>query len=150
MTLLDSQLFQRIDSAELLTWVQEQVNDMIITFLLFHQIVILNHSQHPQAEEKSLNLTKFTEHFNNMSYWTRTIILQQPDAKVVTRTILTNKKKTKMMMLISVCPQERERYVMKFIKIMKWLRKMNNFNSYLAILSALDSAPIRRLGSFLI
>merc|ERR1719341_868444 len=96
-SLLNSQLFQRIDSAELLTWVQEQ------------------------AEEKSLNLTKFTEHFNNMSYWTRTIILQQPDAK------------------------ERERYVMKFIKIMKWLRKMNNFNSYLAILSALDSAPIRRL-----
>ena len=31
-----------------------------------------------------MNLTKFTEHFNNMSYWTRTIILQQPDAKVVT------------------------------------------------------------------
>ena len=29
-----------------------------------------------------MNLTKFTEHFNNMSYWTRTIILQQPDAKV--------------------------------------------------------------------
>ena len=97
-----------------------------------------------------MNLTKFTEHFNNMSYWTRTIILQQPDAKVVTRTILTNKKKTKMLMLISVCPQERERYVMKFIKIMKWLGKMNNFNSYLAILSALDSSPIRRLGSFLI
>ena len=37
---------------------------------------------------------------------------------------------------------------MKFIKIMKWLRKMNNFNSYLAILSALDSAPIRRLGNY--
>ena len=35
---------------------------------------------------------------------------------------------------------------MKFIKMMKWLRKMNNFNSYLALLSALDSAPIRRLG----
>ena len=31
---------------------------------------------------------------------------------------------------------------------MKWLRKMNNFNSYLAILSALDSAPIRRLGEW--
>ena len=38
---------------------------------------------------------------------------------------------------------------MKFIKIMKWLRKMNNFNSYLAILSALDSAPIRRLGQLI-
>ena len=58
MTLLDSQLYMRIDAAELLIWVQEQ------------------------SEEKSVNLTKFTEHFNNMSYWTRTLILQQPDAKV--------------------------------------------------------------------
>lgn len=41
--------------------------------------------------------------------------------------------------------KERERVVVKFIKIMKHLRKINNFNSYLAILSALDSAPIRRL-----
>ena len=57
---LDSQLFLRLDSAELLIWVQEQ------------------------SEEKSVNLTKFTEHFNNMSYWTRTLILQQPDAKVLT------------------------------------------------------------------
>ena len=75
MTLLDSQLFQRIDSAELLTWVQEQVS-LLLTVVVTHG--------HSQAEEKSLNLTKFTEHFNNMSYWTRTIILQQPDAKVVT------------------------------------------------------------------
>ena len=41
--------------------------------------------------------------------------------------------------------KDRERYVVKFIKIMKHLRKINNFNSYLALLSALDSAPIRRL-----
>ena len=41
--------------------------------------------------------------------------------------------------------KDREKLVMKFIKIMKWLRKQNNFNSYLALLSALDSAPIRRL-----
>ncbi len=55
----DSNLFLRIDSAELLIWVQEQ------------------------SEEKSPNLTKFTEHFNNMSYWTRTLILNQPDGKVL-------------------------------------------------------------------
>ena len=41
--------------------------------------------------------------------------------------------------------KDREKYVVKFIKIMKHLRKINNFNSYLALLSALDSAPIRRL-----
>ena len=58
IVLLDSQLYMRIDAAELLIWVQEQ------------------------SEEKSINLTKFTEHFNNMSYWTRTLILKQPDAKV--------------------------------------------------------------------
>ena len=35
MTLLDSQLFQRIDSAELLTWVQEQVPlDFITSFMI--------------------------------------------------------------------------------------------------------------------
>lgn len=97
MTLLDAQLFLRLDSAELILWVQEQ------------------------NEDKSPNLTKFTEHFNNMSFWCRTKILQQEDAK------------------------EREKLVSKFIKIMKELRKHNNFNSYLALLSALDSAPIRRL-----
>lgn len=97
MTLLDAQLFLRLDSAELILWVQEQ------------------------NEAKSPNLNKFTEHFNNMSFWCRTKILQQEDAK------------------------EREKLVSKFIKIMKELRKHNNFNSYLALLSALDSAPIRRL-----
>jgi Rap guanine nucleotide exchange factor 1 len=74
-----------------------------------------------QKEELIPNLNTFTEHFNKMSYWTRSRILECEEAK------------------------DRERLVMKFIKIMKHLRKLNNFNSYLAILSALDSAPIRRL-----
>ncbi|XP_037269812.2 guanine nucleotide-releasing factor 2 isoform X1 [Rhipicephalus microplus] len=97
MTLLDAHLFQRIDISEILIWAKEQ------------------------NEDSSPNLTKFTEHFNKMSYWARSSILKQCDAK------------------------DRERVVVKFIKIMKHLRKINNFNSYLAILSALDSAPIRRL-----
>lgn len=97
MTLLDAELFLRIEIPEVLVWAQEQ------------------------NEEKSPNLTQFTEHFNKMSYWARSKILQQPEAR------------------------DRERYVMKYIKIMKHLRRLNNFNSYLALLSALDSAPVRRL-----
>ncbi|KAK9887618.1 hypothetical protein WA026_023577 [Henosepilachna vigintioctopunctata] len=97
MTLLDAELFMKIEIPEVLIWAQEQ------------------------NEERSPNLTLFTEHFNKMSYWARTKILQ------------INNKET------------REKYFLKFIKIMKHLRKINNFNSYLALLSALDSAPIRRL-----
>ncbi|CAG2108462.1 unnamed protein product [Medioppia subpectinata] len=97
MTLLDSDLFLKIEIPEVLVWAKEQ------------------------REELIPNLNTFTEHFNNMSYWTRSRILDEKDSR------------------------ERERLVLKFIKIMKHLRKLSNFNSYLAILSALDSAPIRRL-----
>ncbi|XP_056587022.1 rap guanine nucleotide exchange factor 1b isoform X5 [Triplophysa dalaica] len=97
LTLLDAELFYKIEIPEVLLWAKEQ------------------------NEEKSPNLTQFTEHFNNMSYWVRSLIMQQEKA------------------------QDREKLLLKFIKIMKHLRKLNNFNSYLAILSALDSAPIRRL-----
>ncbi|XP_013420266.1 rap guanine nucleotide exchange factor 1 isoform X3 [Lingula anatina] len=97
MTLMDAELFQRIEIPEMLRWSREQ------------------------SEESCPNLTEFTEHFNKMSYWCRSLILKQED------------------------PRERERYFIKFIKIMKYLRKYNNFNSYLALLSAVDSAPIRRL-----
>ncbi|CAH1785884.1 unnamed protein product [Owenia fusiformis] len=97
MTLLDAELFQKIEIPEVLLWAQEQ------------------------SEELSPNLTMFTEHFNKMSYWCRSMILTQED------------------------PKEREKYLVKFIKVMKHLRKKNNFNSYLAILSAVDSAPVRRL-----
>uniref|UniRef100_A0A3B3ZLX1 CRK SH3-binding GNRP n=1 Tax=Periophthalmus magnuspinnatus TaxID=409849 RepID=A0A3B3ZLX1_9GOBI len=97
LTLLDAELFYKIEIPEVLLWAKEQ------------------------NEEKSPNLTQFTEHFNNMSYRVRSLIIQQEK------------------------PQDREKLLLKFIKIMKHLRKLNNFNSYLAILSALDSAPIRRL-----
>ncbi|CAH1132187.1 unnamed protein product [Ceutorhynchus assimilis] len=97
MTLLDAELFMKIEIPEVLIWAQEQ------------------------NEERSPNLTRFTEHFNKMSYWARTKILTAETKDI------------------------REKYFMKFIKIMKHLRKINNFNSYLALLSALDSAPVRRL-----
>uniref|UniRef100_A0A3P8U8I1 CRK SH3-binding GNRP n=1 Tax=Amphiprion percula TaxID=161767 RepID=A0A3P8U8I1_AMPPE len=97
LTLLDSELFYKIQLPEVLLWSKEQ------------------------NEEKSPNLTEFTQHFNNVSFWVRSVIILQDK------------------------PQDREKLLLKFLKIMKNLRKLNNFNSYLSILSALDSAPLRRL-----
>ena len=45
MTLLDADLFHKIDIPEVLLWSKEQ------------------------SEEYSPNLVKFTEHFNKMSFW---------------------------------------------------------------------------------
>ncbi|KAL1455367.1 hypothetical protein WDU94_009466 [Cyamophila willieti] len=103
MTLLDSELFVKIEIPEVLSWIDQQCKA----------------EQHD--EEKSPNLMKFTEHFNNVSYWARTQIIEHKSAAV------------------------REEYVLKFIKIMDHLKKMNNFNSYLALVAALSSAPIKRL-----
>ncbi|XP_055331741.1 rap guanine nucleotide exchange factor 1-like [Paramacrobiotus metropolitanus] len=97
MTLLDAELFTRIDTREILLWTKEQ------------------------SEESGQNLSVFTEHFNKISFWARTRILEQTDNR------------------------DREKYFVKFLKIMKHLRKIQNFNSYLALLAAVDSAPIRRL-----
>lgn len=97
LTLLDAELFTKIELPEVLLWSKEQ------------------------NEEKSPNLTEFTQHFNNVSFWVRSVIILQDK------------------------PHDRERLLLKFLKIMKHLRKLNNFNSYLSILSALDSAPLRRL-----
>lgn len=94
MTLLDAELFQKIEIPELLIFAKDQ------------------------CEEKSPNLMLFTEHFNNMSYWVRSKILNSA--------------------------REREKYMDKFIRIMLDLRKIHNYNSYLAILSALISSPISR------
>ncbi|VDM62815.1 unnamed protein product [Angiostrongylus costaricensis] len=97
MTCIDAQLFHLIEPPELLWWAQEQ------------------------DEMKSPNLVAFTEHFNNVSFWVRTLVITPSNSK------------------------EREKYMLKFIKIMKQLRQLGNFNSYLALLSALVSSPLARL-----
>uniref|UniRef100_A0AC34Q2Q3 Uncharacterized protein n=1 Tax=Panagrolaimus sp. JU765 TaxID=591449 RepID=A0AC34Q2Q3_9BILA len=97
ITYLDSELFHKIEPAEMLWWAKDQ------------------------DPKKSPNVVVFTEHFNKISYWVRSNVLTPNDQK------------------------EREKYFLKFIKIMKQLRKMGNLSSYLAILSALDSGPMRRL-----
>ncbi|XP_065918716.1 rap guanine nucleotide exchange factor 1-like [Dysidea avara] len=98
MTLLDAGYFYKLDIYEMLCWAAEA------------------------DEEKSPGLTKFTEHFNNVSQWTKTLILDR-----------------------SLDKKGRERVMLYFISIMKSLRHINNFNSYLAILSAIESASISRL-----
>ncbi|KRY66685.1 Guanine nucleotide-releasing factor 2 [Trichinella pseudospiralis] len=74
-----------------------------------------------QAEEKCPHLTEFTSHFNKMSYWVRSRILLLADQR------------------------QREHCFVKFLKIMRHLRRLGNLNSCLALLSALDSGALRRL-----
>ncbi|CAF3791771.1 unnamed protein product [Adineta steineri] len=97
LTILDSELFLKIQLSEILYMSIEK------------------------GEEYSPNLAVFTEHFNNISYWVRTRILEQNSQR------------------------QRENYFEKFLKILKHLRRLHNFNSYLAILSALDCGPLTRL-----
>ncbi|CAF4074659.1 unnamed protein product, partial [Rotaria magnacalcarata] len=97
LTLVDSELFLKIQLSEVLYMSIEK------------------------GEEYSPNLAAFTEHFNNISYWVRSRILERNSQR------------------------QRENYFEKFLKILKHLRRLNNFNSYLAILSALDCGPLKRL-----
>lgn len=97
MSVLDADYFIKIELPEILRWGKEQ------------------------SETLSPNLSRFIGHFNSMSFWVRTLILNE------TR------------------QQEREKMYKKFLKIMRILRKLSNFSSFLAILSALDSTPVRRL-----
>lgn len=74
-----------------------------------------------QKEELSPNLCIFTEHFNKVSYWCRTHVLSFEKQR------------------------DREMVYQKFLKIMKHLRRFNDFNSFFGILSALDCSAVRRL-----
>ena len=56
------------------------------------------------------------DHFNKVSLWTATLILQQPDLK------------------------ERARVFVKIVDVCKQLRKLHSFNTLLAMLSALNIA----------
>ncbi|XP_042278118.1 rap guanine nucleotide exchange factor 1-like isoform X2 [Thunnus maccoyii] len=75
LTLLDSELFRKLELPEVLLWSKEQ------------------------NEEKIPNLTAFTQHFNNVSFWVRSVIILQDK------------------------PHDREKLLLKFLKIMKLLRR---------------------------
>lgn len=98
MTILDADYFYQVDISEMLYWAKEH------------------------NEEKCPKLTMFTMHFNSVSLWCQTRLLEKD---------LEWKKREKLMLF--------------FISIMKALREYSNFNSYLAILSAIESANVSRL-----
>jgi hypothetical protein len=97
MCVLDTDYFVKIELPEVLRWAKEQ------------------------SESLCPNLSRFISHFNDMSFWVRTLVIREHRQ------------------------QEREKLYKKFLKIMRILRKLNNFSSFLAIMSALDSTPVRRL-----
>ncbi|CAD5216715.1 unnamed protein product [Bursaphelenchus okinawaensis] len=74
-----------------------------------------------QSSENCKSIVKITAQFNNLSFWIRCQILT-PDSQ-----------------------KDREKRFEKFLKVAKALKKLNNFNSYLAVISALDSGPVKRL-----
>ena len=95
MTLMDNALFKRVTNQELLAWASDQT--------------------------EGHHLSKFTAHFNKVSYWCQTRILEQENENM------------------------RKEIMRKILKIMRCLRRLNNFNSYIAIFSALESASVSRL-----
>uniref|UniRef100_A0A915PQB9 Ras-GEF domain-containing protein n=1 Tax=Setaria digitata TaxID=48799 RepID=A0A915PQB9_9BILA len=129
MTYLDAELFHMIEPAEMLWWAQEQ------------------------NEKKSPNLCRFTEHFNKVSYWVRTLVLTPNEhrtrEKVMSKwpCVASNDMDGKCHLSDSqklergACRQN----ILDFFLQLQHLRIVGNYNSYLAILSALDSGPIRRL-----
>ncbi|CAD5222277.1 unnamed protein product [Bursaphelenchus xylophilus] len=74
-----------------------------------------------QSSRNCKNIFDLTKHFNDLSFWIRAQILK-PDSQ-----------------------KDREKRFEKFLKVAKALRRLNNFNSYLAVISALDSGPVKRL-----
>lgn len=111
MTLLDLELFQKIEVCFFLIKDPHVMCDK--NYVLFHLCLVnANFSlQIPevlqwakeQSEELSPHLTAFTDHFNKMSFWTRTMILKIDK------------------------PQEREKLLNKFIRIMR-VRQLPNFS----------------------
>jgi Rap guanine nucleotide exchange factor 1 len=97
MTLLDMELFQKIEIAEMFSYARNQRDD------------------------HSPNLAIFVQHFNRMSAWVRTQIIRQSKDKY------------------------REKYMKKFIWIMRSLMEYSNFNSYLSLLAALQSPEVSRI-----
>jgi Rap guanine nucleotide exchange factor 1 len=98
LTILDADYFYKVDVSEMLYWAKEH------------------------NEEKCPRLTLFTMHFNNVSQWVKSRLLDK-----------------------DVDWKKREKLMNYFISVMKSLREHGNFNAYLAILSAIESASVSRL-----
>lgn len=72
------------------------------------------------SKEKSPNLSNYMEHFNKLILWVQSQILKSENE------------------------ERREQNIKLFLQIVQELREIHNFNSYYAIVMALDSETIRR------
>lgn len=70
LTLLDAELFYKIEVKKSLRFRRLGLfvlcSELLLDFLQIPEVLLWAKEQN---EEKSPNLTQFTEHFNNMSYW---------------------------------------------------------------------------------
>ncbi|KXS11043.1 ras GEF [Gonapodya prolifera JEL478] len=80
-------------------------------------------SKDPTLTLETKNIREMIDSFNHVSYWAATEIVTQPELK------------------------NRLKVVEKLIKIAKELRRLNNFNSLLAIVSGLNNSCVSRLKS---
>lgn len=78
-------------------------------------------SNDPIVQKETAELNELINFFNAISYWTATEICTQPEVKM------------------------RQKVIERFIKIMRELKKLNNLNCLIAILSGLNLSAVSRL-----
>lgn len=69
LTLLDSQLFHKIQVGSCLTLTCPCLTHLCLTCVSIVQLPEVLLWSKEQNEEKTPNLTEFTQHFNNVSFW---------------------------------------------------------------------------------
>jgi hypothetical protein len=95
------------------------IKDMDLLRLITTEELLVWHKT--PSEDACPNIKEMIDQFNSVSMWAATVLVSEPKLK------------------------QRVRILTKLVHVMKHLRAMQNFNSLLAILSALGSAAVHRM-----
>jgi len=93
----------------------------IIEFEYFSHIKVEEWIYIYNSKERKESMDKMIAHFNDISRWVQDTILREEKYR------------------------NRAKYIEKFIRVSEYLSEMNNFETMMAIISALQDAPIHRL-----